>query len=119
MGRPRGRSSSPGSVKNFPFSMSSRPALGLTQPPIQSIPGAFSPGVKRPGCEADHSPQVSSEVNKMWIYISTPPISLHGVVLNWLSTGTTLSFLLPSFNNVTKLCTKMIYIVGHKRISKL
>jgi hypothetical protein len=43
------RSSSPGRVKNFLFSTSSRPALGSTQPPIQWVPGALFPGVKRPG----------------------------------------------------------------------
>jgi hypothetical protein len=31
----------------------SRLALGPSQPPIQWLPGAFSLGVKRPGCEAD------------------------------------------------------------------
>jgi hypothetical protein len=31
----RGRSSSPGTVKNFLFSTVSRPALGSTQPPMQ------------------------------------------------------------------------------------
>jgi hypothetical protein len=35
--------------------MSSRPALGPTQPPIQWVPGFLSPGVKRTGREADHS----------------------------------------------------------------
>jgi hypothetical protein len=40
------------------------------------------PGVKRPGREDDHSPPTSTEVKKMWIYTSTPPIRLHGVVLN-------------------------------------
>jgi hypothetical protein len=34
---------------------------------------AFYPGVKRPGCEADHSPPTSAEVKKMWIYTSTTP----------------------------------------------
>jgi hypothetical protein len=48
-GRLRGRSSSPGGVKNFHFSMSSRPALGSTQPPIQCVLGAHSPGVKAAG----------------------------------------------------------------------
>jgi hypothetical protein len=43
-GRPRGRSSSPGTVKNFLFSMSSRPALGSNQTPIQWVPGAFLGG---------------------------------------------------------------------------
>jgi hypothetical protein len=46
------------------------------------VPGALSSGVKRLGCEADHSPPASAEVKKMWIYTSTPPIRLHGVVLN-------------------------------------
>jgi hypothetical protein len=54
-----------GGVKNFLFSMSSRLALGSTQPPIQWVPGALSLGVKRPGCEADHSPPASAEVKKM------------------------------------------------------
>jgi hypothetical protein len=44
------------------FSTSSRPALGSTQPPIQWVPVALSPGVKRPGREADHSPPTSAEV---------------------------------------------------------
>jgi hypothetical protein len=63
---------SSGRVKNFLFSMSSWLALGSTQPPIQWAPGALSPGIKRPGREADHSPPASDEVKKMWIYISTP-----------------------------------------------
>jgi hypothetical protein len=67
-GRPRSRSSSPGRVKNFVFSTSSRPALGPTQLPIQWVPG-----VKRTGREADHSPPTSAKVKKMWIYTSTPP----------------------------------------------
>jgi hypothetical protein len=72
-GRQRGRCSSPGRVKNFLISMSSRPAMGSTQPPIQWVPGALSRGVKRPGREADHSPPASAEVKKTWIYTSTPP----------------------------------------------
>jgi hypothetical protein len=36
----------------------------------------------RPGREADHSPPSSVEVKKAWSCISTPPICLHGVVLN-------------------------------------
>jgi hypothetical protein len=55
------------------FSTSSRPAQGPTQPPIQWVPGALFPGVKRLGCEADHSPPASAKVKKMRIYTSTPP----------------------------------------------
>jgi hypothetical protein len=47
--------------------------LGPTQPPIQWVRGALSPGVKRQGREADHSPPVSAEVKKMWLYTSTRP----------------------------------------------
>jgi hypothetical protein len=71
-GRPRGRSSSPGRVNNFYFSMSSRLSLGSTQPPMQCVPWALSPGVKRPWREAKHSPATRAEVEKMWIYTSTP-----------------------------------------------
>jgi hypothetical protein len=60
-------------VKNFLFSKSSRPALRSTQPPIQWVPGALSPGIMRPEREVDHSPPTSAEVKKMWIYTSTPP----------------------------------------------
>jgi hypothetical protein len=72
-GQPMGGISSPGRVKNFLFSTSSRLALGPTQPTIQWAPGALSLGVKQSGREADHSPPASAEVKKMWIYISTPP----------------------------------------------
>jgi hypothetical protein len=61
---------SPGRVKNFLFSMASRPALGPTQPPIQWVRG-----VKRPGHEADHSLPTSAEVKKMWIYNPLPHTS--------------------------------------------
>jgi hypothetical protein len=72
-GRPRGRSSSPGRVKNVLFSKSSRLALGSTQPPIQWVSGLFPPRVKRPGHAVDHSPPASAKVKKMWIYTSIPP----------------------------------------------
>jgi hypothetical protein len=57
----------------FLFSMLSRSALGSTQPPIQWVPGVLSLGVKRQGCEADHSPPASAEVKKMWNHTSTTP----------------------------------------------
>jgi hypothetical protein len=67
------RVSSPAGLKNFQFTMLSRSALRSTQSPIQWVLGALSPGVKRPGREADHSPPASAEVKKMWVYTSTPP----------------------------------------------
>jgi hypothetical protein len=38
----------------FLFSTAPRPALGPVQSPIQWVPGALSPGVKRQGRETDH-----------------------------------------------------------------
>jgi hypothetical protein len=45
----------------------------ITPPPLKCVPGALSPGIKRQGREAYHSHSASVEVNKMWIYTSTPP----------------------------------------------
>jgi hypothetical protein len=72
-GLPMCWSSSPGRVKNFLFSTSSKPALGSTQPPIQWVPGSLSPEVKQPGRESDHSPAASAEIKNLWIYTFTPP----------------------------------------------
>jgi hypothetical protein len=44
------------------FSTIPRPALVPTQSPIQWESGEISPGVKRPGLKADHSPSSSAEV---------------------------------------------------------
>jgi hypothetical protein len=60
----------------FLFTTASRPALGLTQSPIEWVPGVVSLGVKRSGREADYSPPSSAEVKNVWSYISTPPIRL-------------------------------------------
>jgi hypothetical protein len=51
-------------LKNCLFSTSSRPALVSNRSPIQWVQGALSLGVKRPECEADHSPQPSAEVKE-------------------------------------------------------
>jgi hypothetical protein len=48
----------------FLFTFTSRTALGPTQHPIQWVPGALSLGVKRTGCEADHSPACNAKVKE-------------------------------------------------------
>jgi hypothetical protein len=47
--------------KNFVFSRASRPTLEPTQPPIQSVEGALSPGLKRPRREANGSPSSNTK----------------------------------------------------------
>jgi len=65
----------------FLFTTIFRVALGPTKPPIQCIPRAVIPEVKRPGREAYHSPPFRVEIKNVWSYTSTPPIRYHGVVL--------------------------------------
>jgi hypothetical protein len=68
VGRPRGRSSSPGSQEFY--------VLHVVQTGSGVHPTSYPMGVggvKRPGREADHSPQASAEVKHMWIYTSTTP----------------------------------------------
>jgi len=62
--------------------MTPRTALGSTQSPIQWVPAALSPEVKRSVREADHSPPANAEVKNAWSYTSTHPRRLHGVVLS-------------------------------------
>jgi hypothetical protein len=63
------------------------------QSAIKWLTGALPPGAKRPECEADHSPPTSAEVKKIES-IHQLPTRLHDVVLNYLSTGTTLPYLM-------------------------
>jgi hypothetical protein len=55
----------------FLFSTASRPALLPTQPSIKWVSGSLSPGLKRPGHEADHTRPSSAEFN-VW---TIPPLS--------------------------------------------
>jgi hypothetical protein len=47
----------PAALGIFLFTTASRMPLEPIHHPIQWVPGALSLGVKRPGCEADHSPR--------------------------------------------------------------
>jgi hypothetical protein len=103
-GRPRGRNSSPGRVNNFHFSISSKPALGSTQPPTQWVPVALSPEVKRLGREADHSPLTGDVKKNVALYIHSPMSSWRSALTKHRENLTvlhqshvTVSFLLPGF----------------------
>jgi hypothetical protein len=67
--------------KVFLFSTASKPALEPTHLPNQWVEEAISPGVKRPGREADHSPPSSAEV-KNAAAIPSPLICLNDIVLD-------------------------------------
>jgi hypothetical protein len=61
----------------FPSPKLSVPYLEPSQPPIQGVPSLLV--VRRPGCEADHSPPSNTEIENEWSCTSTPPVCLHGV----------------------------------------
>jgi hypothetical protein len=59
-------------MRIFLFTTVFRTALRPNQPPIPWVEGAFFPGVKRQGREADHSPPPSAEIKNAWSYTFTP-----------------------------------------------
>jgi hypothetical protein len=63
------------------FSTASKRTLGLTQPPIQWVPGTLSAGLKRQGHEADHSLHVASRSREAKLYLHSRRC-LYSVVLN-------------------------------------
>jgi hypothetical protein len=75
------------------FTTASRTTLGPTQSPIQWVLGALSLGVKRPGCEAGHSPPSSADVKELVeLYLHSPSTpSWRGAQLR-KSTGTTILY---------------------------
>jgi hypothetical protein len=77
------------------------------QPSIQWVKGVISTGIRRLGSEADQSPPPSYEEDKCG-GIPHLPIHLHCRVLNYLGTGTTLTFfcLYRTFEN-----TKIKFLV--------
>jgi hypothetical protein len=67
-----GQRSIPLKVKIFLFFTASRQALGPNQPPLQWVPGALLPGIKRPVCEANHSPPSIAEIKSGGVYLHFP-----------------------------------------------
>jgi len=56
----------------FPFTKTSRLALGPTRLPILWVPE-----LKRPGPEVNYSPPSDAEVRNGWSYATTASVSLH------------------------------------------
>jgi hypothetical protein len=72
VGRQTNRYSIARKSKKYLFSAASRPSGGSIQPPVQWVPGAFSPGIKRQRRESDHSILSSAEVKNGG---AIPPLS--------------------------------------------
>jgi hypothetical protein len=60
------------------FSKTSRPALRSTLLPIPWVQ-LFSPGIKRPGRDCNHSSTSNTEVKNEWNYTCTLPVRLYGM----------------------------------------
>jgi hypothetical protein len=71
-------------LRIFLSATASRPALGPTNLLPNWYPSALSPEVKRPGREADQSPQSNADFKNACSYASIPSVRLHGVVLRYL-----------------------------------
>jgi hypothetical protein len=65
-------------MRFLPLATAFRPALAPTNSPIQWVPVALPPAVKRPEREADHYPPSNAEVKNDRGYT---PILLHSVML--------------------------------------
>ena len=61
--------------RDFPYP--SRPALGLTQPPVHRVPG-LSGGIKRPESGVHNPTNLAPRLEKEYSYTSTPPLGLRG-----------------------------------------
>jgi hypothetical protein len=85
----------PGRSKIFLFITPSRQVLGPTQPPIQWVPGALSPGAKRPMRQVDHSSRCKAEVYNAWSYAPTPSHMHYIIWPNQLNTWTPLPSVWP------------------------
>jgi hypothetical protein len=79
--------------------------------------GGSFPGVVWPGNEADHLPPSSAEVKNAWSFTSTPPLRLHGVVLNSFTLYSTLSTIKEPSAEVPPCYTRSIVLL-YRRSSR-
>lgn len=85
VGQPKNHGSIIGTGKKFPLLQSIQISFRSPKRPVQWVLGPLPKTVKRPECEADHSPSCSVEVKNEWIHTSTPACAFMA------STGTTLT----------------------------
>jgi hypothetical protein len=90
----------PAEVREFLFFTTSRPAMGHTQPHVQSVPWVFGflPGGKRPERDVHHSPPNSGEVKRLNLYA---PIRFHRLNMESFTFTHWCSCLLLPFMNIS------------------
>jgi hypothetical protein len=98
--------------KEFLLSTSFRQVLGPIQLSIQWLTGTLSPGIRRPGREADHEPTTSAEVKRVWIYTSTTPYSFMAYCL--ISLAQEQLYLLIARNRDSSVGTDTGYGLGDR-----
>jgi hypothetical protein len=64
-----------GRPRSWGFSITSRPSLRSTQPPIERIPEPVSSELKRSGSETDHPTPINADVNNVGLVHPLPHIS--------------------------------------------
>jgi hypothetical protein len=84
----------------FLFTTVSRTVLGPTHRPIQWVPGSLSLAMKRPVCEANHSPSSSAEVKNAWSYTATPQYVFMAWCLVKRRVNFTFTFFLPMVTRI-------------------
>jgi hypothetical protein len=97
------------------FFITTRPALGPDQPPVQLAPGIVSPGVRGQGHEADRSPHPMSRLRMMELYLHFP-IRIHGVVFTQL--GPRINLLLYSTVHGGILADLLFFQREHEKKNK-
>jgi hypothetical protein len=100
--------------KDFPLTPVSGPALGLTQPPVQWVPGVLSPGLKHGrGMTLTTHPHLVPRSRMGRSYTSSPPKHLHGVCWDSFS-----FYKYVKCKYYTKILTKMLILRSYIRMGK-
>jgi hypothetical protein len=91
----------------FIFATASRPAVGPTQPPLQWVLWAITPGVELSQSKVDHYPPSSSKIKNVWICIFTSP---HYVFTTWCLVKQVVVFMAQCLVKHRDDCTLFLFV---------
>jgi hypothetical protein len=111
-------------MRCFFFSIASRPALGPTQPPIQWVPRALTPGIKRLAFEADHPSPCSANFESEWSYTSTAWCFIKQeryILMAWCKVKhrNSFTFVMTSFSHMRATCCNLLQSPATASLSAL